>query len=57
MQGSALAALSGDLQGEESIQELMRAVDSGIPAPQRATDMPFAMPIESVYNIQVRPRG
>ena len=54
MQGSALAALNGAPHGEESIQELMQAVDSSIPAPQRATDLPFAMPIESVYNIQVR---
>ncbi len=53
MQGSALAALNGAPDGEGPIQELMQAVDSSIPAPQRATDLPFAMPIESVYNIQV----
>ena len=55
VQGSTLAALNGAPQGEAAIQELMRAVDSSIPAPRRATDLPFAMPIESVYNIQVCP--
>ena len=54
-QGSALAALNGAPGGEGAIQELMQAVDSGIPAPRRATNLPFAMPIESVYNIQARP--
>ena len=31
----------------------METVDSSIPAPQRPIDLPFAMPIEDVFNIQV----
>ena len=53
-QGSALAALKGEqsLVGAESVRRLMEAVDSNIPAPQRPIDLPFAMPIEDVFNIQ-----
>jgi hypothetical protein len=39
--------------GAESIRQLMHAVDSSIPAPERLVDQPFAMPIEDVFNIQV----
>jgi hypothetical protein len=54
-QGSALAALKGEQSpvGAESVRRLMEAVDSSIPAPQRPIDLPFAMPIEDVFNIQV----
>src|SRR4051794_38977007 len=43
---SALKALEGDAQWEESITKLMDAVDSYIPVPERPLDLPFMMPIE-----------
>jgi len=54
--GSALAALEGrDANiGEEKISELMAAVDSYIPQPDRAIDQPFLMPIEDVFSISGR---
>jgi len=55
VQGSALAALNG-VQfpiGAESIRQLMQNVDESIPAPNRPVDLPFAMPIEDVFNIPV----
>ena len=52
--GSALKALNGDPEGEKSIQELMDAVDSYIPLPQRDTDKPFLMPVEDVFSIPGR---
>lgn len=56
IQGSALAALKGDEApiGMESVRQLMQAVDNSVPAPQRPIDLPFAMPIEDVFNIQGR---
>ena len=55
IQGSALKALE-DPSGEwgDKIMELMDAVDSWIPDPQRATDQPFLMPIEDVFTITGR---
>ena len=52
IQGSALKALE-DPNGEwgDKIMELMDAVDSYIPDPQRATDQPFLMPVEDVFSI------
>ena len=54
--GSALAALEGrdDAIGAERLQELMDAVDSYIPQPERAIDQPFLMPIEDVFSISGR---
>jgi len=54
--GSALAALEGrDPEiGENKIAELMAAVDSYIPQPERAVDLPFLMPIEGVFSISGR---
>ena len=56
MKGSALAALEGrDPEiGKNAILELMNAVDSYIPQPQRAKDKPFLMPIEDVFSISGR---
>src|SRR6476661_8164236 len=59
IRGSALAALSStstDINAPEykSILELMDAVDSYIPTPQRAVDQPFLMPIEDVFGIKGR---
>ncbi|MCY4291176.1 MAG: elongation factor Tu, partial [Roseovarius sp.] len=54
--GSALAALEGtdDSIGKAKVAELMDAVDSYIPQPERAIDQPFLMPIEDVFMIQGR---
>jgi len=54
IRGSALKALEGDPAWTEKIQELMDAVDSYIPTPQRDTDKPFLMPIEDVFTITGR---
>ncbi|MCZ6741736.1 MAG: elongation factor Tu, partial [Alphaproteobacteria bacterium] len=54
--GSALAALEdGDEEtGKNSVLKLMAAVDSYIPQPDRAVDLPFLMPIEDVFSISGR---
>jgi elongation factor Tu len=54
--GSALAALEGrdDEIGKDKILELMDAVDSYIPEPERAIDRPFLMPVEDVFSISGR---
>ena len=54
-QGSALKALE-DPDGEwgDKIMELMDAVDTWIPTPERATDKPFLMPVEDVFSITGR---
>ena len=56
VRGSALAAMEdGDAEtGEKSVLELMAAVDSYIPTPERAVDRPFLMPIEDVFSISGR---
>src|SRR5205814_10453168 len=56
VKGSALAALEGkDPEiGHKSILELMAAVDSAIPQPERPKDKPFLMPIEDVFSISGR---
>ena len=51
---SALKALEGDTTWGDKIMELMAAVDSYIPEPQRATDKPFLMSIEDVMSITGR---
>ncbi|MCF2555395.1 elongation factor Tu [Faecalicatena contorta] len=55
VQGSALKALE-DPSGEwgDKIMELMDAVDSYIPDPERAVDQPFLMPVEDVFSITGR---
>ena len=55
IRGSALKALE-DPAGEwaEKINELMTAVDSFIPTPERDTDKPFLMPVEDVFTITGR---
>ncbi|WP_368645621.1 elongation factor Tu [Alkalibacterium putridalgicola] len=52
--GSALKALEGDEAYEEKILELMEAVDTYIPAPERHADRPFMMPVEDVFSITGR---
>ncbi|MBX5083828.1 elongation factor Tu [Rhizobium lentis] len=56
VKGSALAALedSDKKIGEDAIRELMAAVDSYIPTPERPIDQPFLMPIEDVFSISGR---
>jgi elongation factor Tu len=54
IRGSALAALEGDAAGEASVLELMEAVDSYIPEPERDTEKPFMMAIEDVFSITGR---
>jgi elongation factor Tu len=56
IKGSALMALEGKnpAPGHDAILELMKAVDSYIPQPERAIDRPFLMPIEDVFSISGR---
>ncbi|REK41645.1 MAG: elongation factor Tu [Acidobacteria bacterium] len=54
IKGSALKALEGDEKWEASVLELMEAVDSYIPTPERETDKPFLMPVEDIFTIQGR---
>ena len=56
IKGSALVALENptDEAATACIRELMDAVDSYIPTPERATDKPFLMPVEDVFTITGR---
>jgi elongation factor Tu len=56
IKGSALKALEGDQSpiGEPAIFALADALDSYIPEPERAIDLPFLMPIEDVFSISGR---
>jgi elongation factor Tu len=57
IRGSALQALeSGDPDSPEAacIFELLDAIDSYVPTPERAVDRPFLMPVEDVFSIQGR---
>ncbi len=56
VKGSALCALEGreDAIGKNAILELMTAVDTYIPQPERAIDKAFLMPIEDVFSISGR---
>ena len=56
VKGSALAALEDKNPeiGENSVLELMKAVDEHIPQPERPLDKPFLMPIEDVFSISGR---
>ncbi len=54
IRGSALKALEGDAEAEQSIRDLMKAVDEYIPSPVRDTDKPFLMSIEDVFTISGR---
>jgi elongation factor Tu len=56
VQGSALKALESGGEGSDAdcIQELMDAIDSYIPEPERDIDKPFLMPVEDVFSITGR---
>jgi elongation factor Tu len=51
---SALRALEGDPEWSQKVLELMDAVDTAIPEPERDVDKPFLMPIEDVFTITGR---
>jgi elongation factor Tu len=51
---SALKALEGDPEAEAQVNELLQAVDSYIPEPERDVDRPFLMSIEDVFSITGR---
>ncbi|WP_420331368.1 elongation factor Tu [Mycoplasma todarodis] len=54
IKGSALKALEGEAKYEDSIMELMNAVDAFIEEPTRDTDKPFLMAVEDVFTITGR---
>jgi elongation factor Tu len=54
IRGSSAAAMADKPEGEKAIQELMDAIDSFIPLPQREVDKPFLMCVEDVFNIEGR---
>ncbi|HUD05499.1 MAG TPA: elongation factor Tu [Candidatus Saccharimonadales bacterium] len=54
IRGSATKALEGDAANEDTIMELVKAMDDFIPEPKRELDKPFLMPIEDVFSIKGR---
>jgi elongation factor Tu len=54
IRGSALGALNGEAKWEAQVDALMAAVDSYVPRPDRAIDLPFLMPIEDIFSISGR---
>jgi elongation factor Tu len=54
IKGSALKALEGDSKAEESIMELLKAMDEYIPLPTRDIEKSFLMPVEDVFSISGR---
>lgn len=52
--GSALEGVEGSEEGEKTVDELMAALDSAIPEPERELDKPFLMPVEDVFSIAGR---
>jgi elongation factor Tu len=54
IQGAALPALNGDPKWEETIGNLLSALDSEIPEPTREVDKPFLMAVEDVFSIKGR---
>ncbi|MCH4154822.1 MAG: elongation factor Tu [Muribaculaceae bacterium] len=54
IRGSALGALNGEPEWVEKVMELMNAVDTWIPLPQRDKDKPFLMPVEDIFSITGR---
>ena len=54
IRGAALPALNGDAKWEETIAQLLAALDSEIPEPQREVDKPFLMAVEDVFSIKGR---
>ena len=54
IRGSALGALNGVAEWEQSVMKLMEACDSWIQEPERDRDKPFLMPVEDVFSITGR---
>ena len=54
VRGAALPALNGEEKWENSIGELLNALDTGIPEPTREVDKPFLMAVEDVFSIKGR---
>ena len=54
IRGSALGALNGEKEWEDKVMDLMNAVDSYIPIPDRENETPFLMPIEDIFSITGR---
>ena len=54
IRGSALGGLNGEPDWEAKIMELMDAVDSFVPEPERDVDKPFLCPVEDVFSITGR---
>ncbi len=54
IKGSATKAIEGDKDSEDSIMELIAAMDDYIPEPKRDLDKPFLMPVEDVFSIKGR---
>ncbi|AKF05554.1 elongation factor Tu [Sandaracinus amylolyticus] len=54
VRGSALKAMQGDPEGEQTVINLLNALDAWIPEPVRDTDKPFLMAIEDVFSIKGR---
>ena len=56
IQGSALNALNSDGSGDDAqpVYDLMDAVDTFVPTPERAVDKAFLMPVEDVFSITGR---
>ncbi len=52
--GSGLKALEGDAKYEEKVVELVDAMDSYFPLPERQLDKPFLMPVEDIFSIEGR---
>ena len=54
IRGSATQAMEGDANAVQKIKDLMTAVDTYIPTPERAVDQPFLMSVEDVFTISGR---
>lgn len=54
VKGSALKAVEGDEKEQESIMELVNAMDEYFPEPKREIDKDFLMPVEDVFSIKGR---
>lgn len=54
IKGSALKAIEGDEKSQETIMELIKALDENIPEPVRDIDKPFLMPVEDIFSIEGR---
>jgi elongation factor Tu len=54
IRGAALPAMQGDAKWVATVKELLAALDSEIPEPQREVDKPFLMAVEDVFSIKGR---